>query len=177
MDLGERRQQERPHVKIYVARGATEQAQVLSREVELGLEEEGIPGVLSVEAEGEGALELAYAAAQASPLGTGVGIGVDGVVVHYSRLPREQPLFRLGKGDSTAAGARRLGANAARLVKGIPFKDKGKDEAKTITGPTAPPAEEAELERVVAAVVTRVLAETGRAGGGDGGGATSSGFN
>jgi len=42
------------------------------------------------------------------------------VVVHYKNLHAEQPLFTVTR--DSADRLRRLGANAARLVKGVPFK-------------------------------------------------------
>ena len=42
--------------------------------------------------------------------------------VHYHKLPADKPLFILHAGDDPVAW-RLLGCNAARLVKGTPFKD------------------------------------------------------
>lgn len=167
--LEERAQKEKPHVKILYSANAPQE---LCREVELGLEEEGIPGVRGAEATGGGAAELAYAAAQASPLATGVGIAPDGLAVHYSRLPREHPLFFLPRGECTPAQARRLGANAARLVKGIPFKEK-EDPPAEAPPRVEPTAEDDDLPQLVTAVVQRVLAALYPAAGGEGSGTTS----
>ncbi|BCV25859.1 hypothetical protein kuro4_26320 [Gelria sp. Kuro-4] len=169
--LEERARKEKPHVKLY--RGAGALSDELCREVELGLEEEGIPGELQVEAGEAGAAELAYAAAQASPLGTGVGLAADGLAVHYSRLPRERPLFFLPRSECSPAAARRLGANAARLVKGIPFKEQ--EDPPPAPAARTQPADGDGLRELVAAVVQRVLAEMSRAEGGERGAATSAG--
>ena len=90
------------------------------REVELGMEEEGIPWKLEQMPDGT-ALALAWEAAKSSNLEVGVGADGQGIVLHYSKLEQDHPLFRI----STQAGpaqARALGANAARLVKKLPLK-------------------------------------------------------
>jgi hypothetical protein len=94
------------------------------RELLYGAEEEGVPCEVesAVSAGGEGgAVALAYKAAEASVLG--VGLGLDGAgmaALHYNKLPADTPLFtlnyRLDRGK-----IRGLAANAARLVKGMPF--------------------------------------------------------
>lgn len=91
------------------------------REVELGMEEEGIPWKLSQDTEGR-ALDLAWEAARNSNLEVGIGADARELILHYNKLEREKPLFRI----SLQAGpvrARALGANAARLVKKLPLKD------------------------------------------------------
>jgi len=86
-----------------------------------GMEEEGVPCFIEAREE-RTAQELGYKAAESSNLGVGVGIGEDGtVVLHYNKLKQEEPLFLTSlHGGRTALRA--LGANAARLVKGVPFK-------------------------------------------------------
>lgn len=169
--LEERAQKEKPHIKVYRTSDAPPE---VCREVEHGLEEEGIPGMLSTAQNQMGAVELAFSAAQASPLGTGIGIAADGLAVHYNRLPPDKPLFYAVRGDCSPAEARRLGANAARLVKGIPFKEK--EDTPLPTGSREPtPATDESLKDLVTAVVKRVLAEMGQARGGGDGGARSAG--
>jgi hypothetical protein len=164
--LEERAQKEKPHIKIYRTHEAPAE---VCREVELGLEEEGIPGVLSTVDARANAVELAFSAAQASPLGSGIGIASDGLAVHYSRLPQEKPLFYVARADCDLAEARRLGANAARLVKGVPFKEK-EDAPLPASSREPAPTTDGYLRELVKAVVERVLAEMGQArGGGDGG--------
>jgi hypothetical protein len=169
--LEERAQREKPHVKVYRTSDAPAE---VCREVEYGLEEEGIPGMLSTVEALKSAVELAFSAAQASPLGTGIGIAADGLAVHYSRLPQDKPLFYVAKADCHPAEARRMGANAARLVKGIPFKEKEDTPLPVGSRGPAPTAEE-DLKELVTAVVKRVLAEMGQARGGGDGGARSAG--
>lgn len=90
------------------------------REVELGMEEEGIPWKPDRRERGS-ALDLAWEAAQSSNLE--VGIGADGrwIVLHHNKLERDRPLFQISIGAGPAQ-ARALGANGARLVKKLPLK-------------------------------------------------------
>lgn len=90
------------------------------REVELGMEEEGIPWKLDQMQSGN-ALTLAWEAAQSSNLEVGVGADDQWIVLHYSKLEKDQPLFRISA-QAGPAQARALGANAARLVKKLPLK-------------------------------------------------------
>ena len=88
------------------------------KELLYGLEEEGLPGENDPKA--GGALPLAWEAAQASRLGVGVGMDGQSIVLHFNKLDREQPLYRI---PARSLGlARVLGANAARLVKKLPLK-------------------------------------------------------
>ena len=79
------------------------------KELLYGLEEEGSPWENDTKA--GGALPLAWEAAQASRLGVGVGMDGQSIVLHFNKLDREQPLYRIP--------AR---SNAARLVKKLPLK-------------------------------------------------------
>ncbi|VBB05300.1 diol/glycerol dehydratase/dehydratase reactivating factor [Lucifera butyrica] len=109
----------KPCVMIYIEQQAGQEEKV--REIEAGLEEEGIPYLL-VTGCGSHAAELAYQGAAASPLGVGIGIHRESLCIHYHRLPPEEPLFRLD-GSARPEDWRRVGYNAARLVKGTPFKE------------------------------------------------------
>lgn len=85
-----------------------------------GIEEEGIPFIMK-ERQETSALESSYQAALDSNLGVGIGIGGDGLIIlHYTKLSKKEPLFTIGFPERNKQ--RVLGANAARLVKGIPFK-------------------------------------------------------
>lgn len=87
-----------------------------------GIEEEGIPFEIRIDPE-RSAARLALKAAHASRLDVGIGIGADRTVaVQHSKLDEETPLFT-GGGDSADLELTALGVNAARLVKGLPFKD------------------------------------------------------
>lgn len=90
------------------------------REVELGMEEEGIPWKLDQRQDGT-ALDLAWEAAQSSNLEVGIGADSQWIILHYNKLEQEQPLYRISA-QSGPAQARALGANAARLVKKLPLK-------------------------------------------------------
>lgn len=98
-------------------------------QVERGIEEEGVPWAVRSEGsesprEGSDSprdgVALAHEAATASSLKIGVSVIDDRVVVHHGRLPADDPLF--DESEVSAALARRLGSNAARLAKGTPLK-------------------------------------------------------
>lgn len=87
-----------------------------------GLEEEGIPADFR-QAPDEGAEGLAKRAADGSPLNVGIGISgaEQAVALHHRDLPRGAPLLLLPATELKPSRLRRLGANAARLVKGEPL--------------------------------------------------------
>ncbi len=91
-------------------------------QVLFGIEEEGIP--YQIRTSDETQLEAsAYSAAQESALAVGIAYSDSEVVVHYKNLQKEKPLFRTSLDSLTTQGQLRdLGSNAARLVKGLPFK-------------------------------------------------------
>ncbi|KRM97671.1 glycerol dehydratase reactivase beta/small subunit family protein [Loigolactobacillus rennini] len=85
-----------------------------------GIEEEQIPyAVRTIDRTGTLA-HIAHEAAIASPLSVGIAYDQQHIDVHYKNLPEDQPLFSETWGD--VRKLRALGANAARLVKGVPFK-------------------------------------------------------
>lgn len=86
-----------------------------------GMEEESVPYFIEAQDE-RTAQELGYKAAGSSNLDVGIGVGEDEtVVLHYSKLKKEEPLFQISPPYGRAK-LRAMGANAARLVKGVPFK-------------------------------------------------------
>ncbi|MGB8885369.1 MAG: glycerol dehydratase reactivase beta/small subunit family protein [Candidatus Korobacteraceae bacterium] len=87
-----------------------------------GLEEEGIPVEVQEVPRG-GAVALAKEAAHMSPLNVGIGVNGDeqAVVLHHRDLPADHPLFVVRLRDARGGELRRLGINAARLVKGEPL--------------------------------------------------------
>ncbi|MEN3751877.1 glycerol dehydratase reactivase beta/small subunit family protein [Mangrovibacter yixingensis] len=91
------------------------------QEVLWGIEEEGIPWVWYPAPDENLLAEFAWQAASQSPLRVGIGCDPQQLLVHYQHLDAATPLFRLLTTDSPAE-ARRTGHNAARLVKGLPFK-------------------------------------------------------
>lgn len=114
-----------------------------------GIEEEGIPHVTQFHSANT-ALEMSYQAAQSSRLGVGIGVGADGqLILHDAKLPFDKPLFQIGLKDTDRFRA--LGANAARLVKGIPFKSLDENRQEEVE-------EEPSLSRdEIAAIVTNIL--------------------
>lgn len=139
---------EKPCVLIYVVPHPNDQEKV--REVRAGMEEEGIPCTL-LQGQGTDNIALAYQGASSSQLGVGMGIGPNNMCIHYHKLPPREPLF------ISVAGApeewRRFGSNAARLVKGIPFK-------KPSVTTCHQALQKDELEHLVRSVITRLLKDT-----------------
>lgn len=93
----------------------------LWQEVLLGIEEEGIPFSIR-EQPADSLAQCAWQAAQHSPLLVGIACDESTLVVHYKNLPVPAPLFTLAQNQSHLAH-RHTGNNAARLVKGLPFRD------------------------------------------------------
>lgn len=86
-----------------------------------GIEEEGIPfDVLPLH--GSSAIELSHHAAMKSKLGVGIGISKTEIAMHYEKLEASKPLFVLNR-QAQSDRVRALGANAAKLVKRMPFKE------------------------------------------------------
>ena len=110
-------QPERPAVHVLsVAAGPVE------REVLAGIEEEGVPFVLSRPAADTDADELAHTAARGSPLDVGVGIDRHGrVCIRHEMLTAPMPDLECDGGASVDA-ARAAGHNAARIVVGVPLR-------------------------------------------------------
>lgn len=85
-----------------------------------GIEEEGIPFVIRTDEEVD-SIRLSWKAAQSSRLNVGIGVGKDeAIVVHDTRMKEETPVFQ--ELQSKHREFVILGINAARLVKGLPFK-------------------------------------------------------
>jgi hypothetical protein len=108
----------KPYVPVRVI-GAASEPQIDA--VVNGLEEEGIP--FWVESVRGDIIQAARAGALASPLN--VSVGIDGnqktAVLHHRDLPPGEPLLQIAPEAFTAEELRRLGTNAARLVKGNPL--------------------------------------------------------
>ncbi len=112
----EQLQYAKPAIKLYVSRQATADYKALL----CGMEEEGIP--FESEAMDSGsAAAMAYAASSESRLGVGLGVSESEIALHYEKLTQGAPLFLI-PAESGAQRLRALGANAARLVKKLPFK-------------------------------------------------------
>lgn len=92
--------------------------------VKAGMEEESVPWSEMEEKGSSTAAELALQGARSSKLGVGIGIGADlSMAVYFHHGDNSQPLFSVPGQQVSVAVARLLGANAARLVKKMPFKD------------------------------------------------------
>lgn len=85
-----------------------------------GIEEEQIPS-MSRQIDVDDVIERAYQSALNSRLSVGIAVDGDRVVVHYKNLKPDSPLF--DKETTDPQQLRDLGADAARLVKGTPFKE------------------------------------------------------
>lgn len=107
----------KPDIRIFYKKNAVHSD--IIREVVLGIEEEGLP-FLTEEKDYDTAKELAYKAAEASHLGVGIGVADDGIVLHTNKLKEDHPLFCIKLTDNDLV-LRSMGANAARLVKRMPF--------------------------------------------------------
>ena len=108
----------KPEIKVFYNKNSINKSIVT--QVLLGIEEEGLPYSLEEKDSNDG-VELAYKAAEISHLGVGIGIG-DRLVLHYIKLKENAPLFCVPLQDNENI-LRAIGANAARLVKRMPFKD------------------------------------------------------
>lgn len=107
---------EKPAIKVFFSQDIAESH---FREILYGMEEEGVPYELTAAAS-QDATRLAYDAAQSSRLGVGVGVSGYHAALHFEKLAPDAPLFAVAIRD--IAKCRNLGANAARLVKHLPFK-------------------------------------------------------
>ncbi|MFV0448863.1 MAG: glycerol dehydratase reactivase beta/small subunit family protein [Vibrio sp.] len=91
-----------------------------------GIEEEGIP-FKATEKQITDIKKEAHNAASLSPLAVGIACTHQEIVVHSRNLTPDNPLFQvslhtLGSQGELYKQLRNLGCNAARLVKGLPFK-------------------------------------------------------
>jgi hypothetical protein len=111
-----------PSITLYVSPDFNEPE--FLHELLSGAEEENVPCELGKTPLGEtlsDAVPLAFRAAGKSTLGVGIGIDGKGILaVHYEKLPEDSPLFVVQyriEGEKV----RNAAANAARLIKGLPF--------------------------------------------------------
>ncbi|MFL0365147.1 glycerol dehydratase reactivase beta/small subunit family protein [Pseudobacillus sp. 179-B 2D1 NHS] len=125
-----------------------------------GIEEEGVPIFLK-ESRESSALELGYRAALDSSLGVGIGIGADDcIILHYSKLLKDRPLFQIHQKETHKQ--RILGANAARLVKGIPFKIFAEEAEHTTASEELPSKED--IAAIVEIVIKKLKERVGKEG-------------
>ena len=114
---------ERPTIKVFVK--ADHGRKETLRQLVFGIEEEGIPCEVSVE-DYPNAVSLAYQASLVSKLSVGLGLDRDTLVLQFSKLKESEPLFQISA-RSPEWDVRAMGANAARLVKKLPFKPLAED--------------------------------------------------
>jgi hypothetical protein len=122
------------------------------REVKAGMEEEGISYSI-VQSKNVTAVEMAYQGACESKLGVGIGMSAEALCIHYAKLPCDQPLFILNS-PGHALEWRCFGYNAARLVKGIPFKNILEEQS------VSQPSDMNELYNLVRCIVAKILQES-----------------
>ena len=114
---------ERPTIKVFTKPGHGRDETL--RQLVFGIEEEGIPCEVSEE-NFTNAMALAWEASQQSRLSVGLGLDRDTLVLQFSKLKENEPLFQISA-RSPEWDVRAMGANAARLVKKLPFKLIGED--------------------------------------------------
>jgi hypothetical protein len=109
----------KPEIKVFY-NGTDETSICYITEILLGIEEEGVPFLLQ-HYDMDDCVELAYQGAEESNLRVGLGITDQKAALHYNKLEPNSPLYVINlKSDENVLRA--LGANAARLVKCLPFK-------------------------------------------------------
>lgn len=109
----------KPVISIYYYQNHINEKDI--NEVLWGIEEEGIPYEINP-INLNNATEIGYKASLESPLGVGIGIDMENIVLHYNKLDKYKPIFTINY-KSNATKKRSLGANAARLVTKMPFKE------------------------------------------------------
>jgi hypothetical protein len=112
---------EKPSILCALAPVGQKQIPADLKEVLYGIEEEQIPYKLTRMADDD-TIKRAYDAAEASRLSVGLAYDPQKIVVHYKNMDADKPLFVVKRTEGQTV-LRQLGNNAARLVKGIPFKD------------------------------------------------------
>ncbi len=91
------------------------------KEITYGIEEEGIPYEITEENFYD-ITEKAFEISQDSRLSVGIAVNSEEAVIHFSKLKKDKPLFILRLQGTETGRLRIYGSNAARLIKGIPFK-------------------------------------------------------
>lgn len=134
-----------------------------------GMEEEQVPYSCNT-GDLDSSAELSYQAAQQSVLGVGLGISAQGnISLHYQKLPKDEPIFTIHMREENKL--RPLGSNAARLVKGMPFKDLEVpyEKVEAASSPKDSSSEESidleELRIQIESLVKKVLTEMAESSG------------
>ena len=145
----------RPSVRVL----ATQANSVDLQAVFWGLEEEGIPVDVQEVPRGN-AVALGKEAAHMSQLNVGIGVnGADGTIaLHHRDLPADQPLFVMRLREAGLRDLRRLGINAARLVKSEPLllQDEAVDEPSHNPGSSSATVSDELVERIVQSVLAEL---------------------
>lgn len=146
----------RPAVNVLIVEGRD----VDLRPVFWGMEEEGIPFEVEECSSGE-AIAVANEAAHMSPLNVGIGVDAEAgtIVLHHRDLPADQPLFVLKLRDVGVAELRRLGINAARLVKSEPLVLNNEPEDQPVSPRLSTASNNEVSAEDVEQIVQRILAE------------------
>lgn len=114
---------ERPTIKVFTS--ADHGRQDALRQLQYGIEEEGLPYEVKIGSD-EDAVDLAWDASRQSRLEVGLGLDSDTMVLHFGKLEASKPLFKI-PARAPYEAVRAMGANAARLVKRLPFKPVNED--------------------------------------------------
>jgi len=85
------------------------------------------------------------------------------LAIHYGKLPVKEPLFSLTS-QGTPNDWRHFGYNAARLVKGIPFKIQTQEVVEK-EGVNLPFQDPSALYQLIRSIVQKILQETERGNG------------
>lgn len=152
-------QEDQPVVPILVMGPVTQQ---VLQAIQWGLEEEGIPAQTATVPEGA-VHTMAKQAAQMSKLNVGIVVSQTETVavLHHRDLPADQPLFVEPISRFDGEALRRLGANAARLVKGNPllFPERGIMASEGVSPEVD--SNHDTIEKIVDKVVRALLNPTG----------------
>lgn len=105
----------RPVIKVFV----TKKGECFLKEVLAGVEEEGVLYEVEISEYGY-SMDLATRAATESLLETGIGIDEELVSITISKLPKNRVVQSYSSLNN--AELRLAGSNAARIIKGMPFK-------------------------------------------------------
>lgn len=109
----------KPVIKVFYYENKVNPTDI--QEILWGIEEEGIPFEL-YSTDIENAVDSGYKASVESSLGVGIGVDEESIVLHFNKLQKQYPLFTI-KRNNDSTKIRSLGANAARLVIKMPFKE------------------------------------------------------
>lgn len=111
---------DRPSILVYVEN----EQESLFKEILAGIEEEGIPyDLIKKPIEKKNFVEKIYSLCHKSRMGIAVGVQESEVVLHYNKLKEDKPLLDIKLNFYEKEKARKIGSNAARLYKSMPFKD------------------------------------------------------